>query len=465
MKYSLKRMLCIILSLIVVTTCCVTVLAGTTQVCILGDVQNNGEVSVMDATHLQLYLAGINKFDTLIKYLADVDGNSVVAIRDATYLQLYVAKIQITYPVNADGYSVGDMITFENGQVVKPTESTSDSTTLSTVVPTAPLTTPTVEETTQPMTEPTTETEPTTPPALPGVPAETISVNSTVAYTLKGLKYARAVQNFYIASKYLYVTQRIGSTTYLSRLLMDPETKTATYMDHMTFLNAGHGQSLDMYTYNDINYLYIGCKPETYSGGEYYFSLQAARIIYQAGKKYDYTDLNRFSYMNYANPTATRLGTTYRVAVGGNSRYTIFRIQTEEGTVTYSIYDTAKINALLDESQSVRMDSAEAQAACVNSFTQQGSAIIRPNGSFQGIDMLDNDRIFLTGGADGEVPMMACMSNSGSYDKLIKIVDADNKEIEGVQCKNGNLYFLIVADTSDKANTQQIRYIPDSLAE
>src|SRR5699024_2347813 len=130
---------------------------------------------------------------------------------------------------------------------------------------------------------------------------------------------------------------------------------------------------------------------------------------------YNYTDLPRFTYMNYANKTGSRLGTTYRVDGGGNSNYTVFRVQTKEKTVTWSIYDTAALNQLLDNNTMVRMDSAAAKQAAVYSFTQSGSNIIRPNGSFQGVDLLGSTKIFTSGGGDGQTPQIAMISNTGVY--------------------------------------------------
>ena len=292
--------------------------------------------------------------------------------------------------------------------------------------------------------------------AAAAVPRSTAQVDASLAYTLKGLKHNLAVQNFYVATNYIYITQRTGSTTYLSRLKING--KTAQYVDEMKFLNAGHGQSLDMYTYNGINYMYLGCKPEE---SDNHFSLQIARVTYEAGKTYDYTELNRFTYMNYASDSPTSLGTTYRVAAGGNSLYTVFRIQTKEKSVTYSIYDTVALNRLLDRSKSVRMDSAEAREACRFSFTQTDSDIIRPNGSFQGIDMLESSKIFLSGGQDGDTPSLVRMSNTGRYEKLVEIVNVGLHEIEGLQCKDTTIYFLIKPDSVEKKNTQIIYSISE----
>ncbi|WP_274649533.1 helveticin J family class III bacteriocin [Paenibacillus humicola] len=296
-------------------------------------------------------------------------------------------------------------------------------------------------------------------PAFAAAPQRTVSASAALAYNLKGLHHNLAVQKAYIASKYVYVTQRSGGTIYLSRLLM--KGKDATYVDEMTITKAGHGQTLDMYTYKGINYLYFSSKADPSTS--YDWSLQVARLQYSAGATCNYTDLHRFTYMNYADRTGKRLGKTYRVDGGGNSTYTFFRVQTAEGTVTWSIYDTVKLNRLLDSNKQVRMDSAAAVSACVASFTQSGGDIVRPNGSFQGADMLGKTSIYTSGGAAGETPQIAMMSNTGKYKTLVKVTNVGSHEIEGVQTKNGNVYFNIVTDPDNKKNTQKIYYIPDSL--
>ncbi|CAG7651839.1 hypothetical protein PAESOLCIP111_06402 [Paenibacillus solanacearum] len=296
-------------------------------------------------------------------------------------------------------------------------------------------------------------------PVYAATPAKTVNASATLAYNLKGLNHNVAVQKAYIASTYVYVTQRSGGTCYLSRLLING--KDANYVDEMTVTNAGHCQTLDMYTYNGINYFYFSSKADPST--TYNWSLQVARLKYSAGTTVNYTDLHRFTYMNYANKTGARLGDTYRVDGGGNSTYTVLRVQTAQGTVTWSIYDTVALNQLLDSNEQVRMDSAAAKSACVASFTQSGSAIVRPNGSFQGLDMLSNSEIYTSGGAEGDTPQIAMMSNSGAYKSLVKITNVGTHEIEGVQTKNNNVYFTIVTDPVNKKNTQKIYYVPDSI--
>lgn len=295
-------------------------------------------------------------------------------------------------------------------------------------------------------------------PASAATPAKTVNASATKFLTVKGLQHNNVIQSFYVASTYLYVTQRSGGTVYLSRCRM--EGNVATFVDKMTLTNCGHGQTLDMYGYNGINYLYVSSKADPST--TYYWSLQVARLQYTPGVTYNYTSLHRITYMNYANKNGTRLGTTYRVDGGGNSTHTVFRVQTKEGSVTYAIYDTVKLNKLLDSNVQVRLDSAGAKAACIKSFTQTGSAIVRPNGSFQGIDMRGSTRIFVSGGGAGDVPQIAKMNSSGSYQTLVKITNVGNHEIEGVQTKDDRVYFCIVPNTTSKKDTQIIYYVPES---
>ena len=300
-------------------------------------------------------------------------------------------------------------------------------------------------------------------PAYAATPKSTVSKKATLAYTLKGLPLGRAIQNFYMGSTYIYITQRVDATTYVSRLKMDPTNKVANYVDRMTFNNCGHGQSLDMYTYNGVNYMYMGCKADTDSG--YNWSLQIARIKYEAGKTYNYTDLARFTYMNYANGTAYRMGDTYRVAAAVCGDTTVFRIQTKNASkVNYSAYNTTALNKLLDKNKTVDMRTSGAKKAHLWTNVQSGSSIIRPNDSFQGIDLFSKARIYLSGGADGDTPQIAKINSSGTYLKLVKISNVGKLEIEGVQCKDSKVYFMIVPGTTAalKKDAHKIYYLAES---
>jgi hypothetical protein len=45
----------------------------------------------------------------------------------------------------------------------------------------------------------------------------------------------------------------------------------------------------------------------------------------------------------------------------------------------------------------------------------------------------------------------------------VNITNVGTHEIEGVQTKNGNVYFNIVTDTVNKKDSQKIYYVSDSI--
>ena len=285
-------------------------------------------------------------------------------------------------------------------------------------------------------------------PAVSAAPTPTTSVNlnADYRYTLTGLPSSAVVQNFFFDGSTLYVTQHGGSgITYLSRLSIQGDK--AVYQDHMTLNNCGRGESLAGYYYNNKLYFYVGCKIDTAATTNY--STQMARVPYEAGKTYNYTQLDRFNHLNYASKDGSRLGTLYRINACGNSQYTIFRVQTSEGSVTYSCYDTKGLNELLDANQSVNMSEAAPKSELIYSFTQTGSSqIVRPNSSFQGVELASKNVIFTCGGAGDVAPMIGKMNSAGTYQCQATIANVGTSSINGLQSLNGKLYFAIVGDST-----------------
>ncbi len=277
-------------------------------------------------------------------------------------------------------------------------------------------------------------------------PTTAFSINADYRYTLTGLPYSAVVQNFFFDDSTVYVTQHGGSgITYLSRLTIQGDK--AVYRDHMTLNNCGRGETLAGYYYNSKLYFYVGCKIDTAATTNY--STQIARVPYEAGKTYNYTQLDRFNHLNYASKDGSRLGTLYRINACGNSQYTIFRIQTSEGSVTYSCYDTKGLNALLDANQSVNMSEAAPKSKLIYSFTQTGSSqIVRPNSSFQGVELASKNVIFTCGGAGDAAPMIGKMNSAGTYQCQATIANVGTSSINGLQSLNGKLYFAIVGDST-----------------
>lgn len=62
----------------------------------IGDCDQDTDISIMDATQVQLAVARLITIDDLCTILADVDRDSEVSIMDATEIQLYVARISVS---------------------------------------------------------------------------------------------------------------------------------------------------------------------------------------------------------------------------------------------------------------------------------------------------------------------------------------------------------------------------------
>ena len=97
----------------------VSATSGTYQI---GDVDQDGEISITDATYIQWFLVSLVELDADQQYLADVDGDDEISITDATYIQWYLVNMLDEFPENKDGKKLGDEVTLENGQIVSEPE-------------------------------------------------------------------------------------------------------------------------------------------------------------------------------------------------------------------------------------------------------------------------------------------------------------------------------------------------------
>ncbi|GHV34497.1 hypothetical protein FACS18949_10670 [Clostridia bacterium] len=338
-----------------------------------------------------------------------------------------------------------------------------------------------------------------------GVSAATETPGIKLEYTITGLPHDYTIQNFHIANKYVYVTQsaRLDESgnykkgepqndVILTRLEKDDTAKTAKYLDEMTLLDCGHGQTLDSYA---DGWFWVS------SHADQGWSIEVARLEYVADKKYvkkngnyvatklkdkkgivispqEYTQLTRFSHMDSANKDGKKLGTIKRVDAGGNSKRTIFMIGYTSGNVVYSIYDTEKLDKLLTKvgkGKHLDMSSKDAKDACINTSPMATKATW-PNESFQGIDMLGDGEIYISGGnaAELSVPKISRIDKDGKVIGDPKSLYSTSfpggralQEIEGVQTKKDlktneeRVYFCIV-DPNNKKGGQKIFSVPAS---
>lgn len=93
-----KRMIALMLAAVLLTLSAAVIPVSASDAPIpdtplLGDVDGDGEVSVIDATYIQRSLAGITIPFEIDKAIGDVDGDGDVTITDATYIQRFLANL------------------------------------------------------------------------------------------------------------------------------------------------------------------------------------------------------------------------------------------------------------------------------------------------------------------------------------------------------------------------------------
>lgn len=93
----LKRTLSILLLTVLAVSLLCTTVSGVPAPAKLGDVDTDGEVTILDATAIQRTLASLS-VDAYDEAAANVDGDDSVTIVDATYIQRYLADIIKEFP-------------------------------------------------------------------------------------------------------------------------------------------------------------------------------------------------------------------------------------------------------------------------------------------------------------------------------------------------------------------------------
>lgn len=92
--------LCVVVSIVLIAA--VMMFAGTAAAAeeiLLGDVDSDENVTIMDASFVQRKLTGLRIDGSFSEPAADVDGNGIIEIIDATYIQRYISDIETPYPI------------------------------------------------------------------------------------------------------------------------------------------------------------------------------------------------------------------------------------------------------------------------------------------------------------------------------------------------------------------------------
>ncbi len=104
----------------------------------LGDVDNDGEITITDATFIQRYTVGIKTPVAVTSSVADIDGDHVVTVMDASHLQRTLVNVSDSYPISkpvvepstTDRYVTVEGVTFDLKKVPSEVTLTDKSITL-----------------------------------------------------------------------------------------------------------------------------------------------------------------------------------------------------------------------------------------------------------------------------------------------------------------------------------------------
>lgn len=109
-KYS-KALLSILLITMIISFSIISVHANIAEPPLVGDVDRDFDVTILDATMIQRFLAAITEPDSLDLALADADADGEMTIIDATAIQRHLASLPTTYQMRPlMDYYLGDII-------------------------------------------------------------------------------------------------------------------------------------------------------------------------------------------------------------------------------------------------------------------------------------------------------------------------------------------------------------------
>lgn len=312
---------------------------------------------------------------------------------------------------------------------------------------------------------------------LGGNPSTTIS--PTLMYQINNLPSTRAIQNFYVGSQYVYVTQHMGNGNVRISRCTITGSGTATYKDYMTLTGVGHGATLERYTYNNKEYFLITAKSnETINGdgNTVYYSLQVGRIEYKANTTLDNLKIARFCNLNYANKANTRFADVERVnaAITTSADKILLWVRSSSNSIQYSVYNFNTFNSELDKVEGNNYlayfsNNTTMKNSCEYSVVQTSSNCVLPNGSFQGIDIANlgntgKHAVYIASGNQNngkELVVARVRYDVGSsltyMDNVGIALSGGNNEIEGIHVINSSTLYIGVA--KHNANGSKINYI------
>ncbi len=116
MKNHIRKPLSVILSLLTLFSCLPTLSSAyadeTAYQYILGDINSDGQVTLKDASVIQRVDVGLEFIAESQYRIGDVNGDGNCSLADAYLIQKYAIGTEMDYPVNQNGFRIGDGVPF-----------------------------------------------------------------------------------------------------------------------------------------------------------------------------------------------------------------------------------------------------------------------------------------------------------------------------------------------------------------
>lgn len=121
----MKKVISVLITAIIAVSN-ITMASATSVKRLIGDVNYDSVISIVDATSIQKYLVDLDEFDEETLVYADTDGNESISIVDATNIQKYISDLisefpakepEITDPIIKNVIPEGGQVTLRNGTV------------------------------------------------------------------------------------------------------------------------------------------------------------------------------------------------------------------------------------------------------------------------------------------------------------------------------------------------------------
>lgn len=295
-------------------------------------------------------------------------------------------------------------------------------------------------------------------PVGPDIPVS--GLGGMTMYTVSGLPTGKAVQQFAITEiqgeTTIFVTQRQGSTAYLSRCKVAEDGKSAPCVDYAVLEGYGHAESLDISVHNGQTYIFIASDANPDSD-KYEWGTTVTRLKYDAGTISDERKITGIECATADGSMIAEGQAAYRInfALSDAADRMVFYFRSKKGTHALAAYRLSALQDKLDASAQISLKD------CTDAFTASTGAKkladICPNKSFQGLAVDAQGSILVSGGTTSVKPQLTKFAVTDSNVTRESIVDIDwiysetlgtkewaegsaFYEIESIKCYGGDNY-------------------------